>query len=97
MTGEESPGTRDEARTRISLYSRPNCHLCDDMKTLVSRVATGMGLAVEEVDITMDARLEARYGLEVPVLVVNGRKAAKYRITEGELVKILRGSPSRHA
>jgi hypothetical protein len=45
--------------------------------------------AIEEIDISGDADLEARYGLEIPVLLVNGRKAAKYRITEGELRRLL--------
>ena len=46
-------------------------------------------LTIEEVDISTDADLEALYGLEIPVLLVNGRKAAKYRVTEEELTRIL--------
>jgi hypothetical protein len=46
------------------------------------------------VDISTDADLETRYGLEIPVLVVNGKKAAKYRINEDALARILRaGGP----
>ena len=37
-----------------------------------------------------NAELEARYGLEIPVLLVNGKKAAKYRVTEEELTRIWR-------
>jgi glutaredoxin len=77
----------------ITIYSRPGCHLCDDMKALVTRVAGAMRspVAIEDVDISTDADLEARYGLEIPVLVVNGRKVAKYRVREEELRKILEG------
>jgi len=74
----------------LTLYSRPGCHLCDDMKALVDRVARGTAWTVEVVDISADAELEARYGLEIPVLLVNGRKAAKYRLSEAELTRILR-------
>jgi thiol-disulfide isomerase/thioredoxin len=76
----------------LTLYSRPGCHLCDEMKVVVQRVvrASGAPVAVEEVDISTDAELEARYGLEIPVLLVDGRKTAKYRVTEGELARILR-------
>jgi thiol-disulfide isomerase/thioredoxin len=79
----------------LTLYSRPGCHLCEDMKAVVQRVAHAAGapITVEEIDISTDADLEARYGLEIPVLLVDGRKAAKYRVTEGELARILR---SRH-
>jgi thiol-disulfide isomerase/thioredoxin len=75
----------------ITLYSRPGCHLCDDMKAIVSRVAeTWAGqVTIEEIDISTDTALEALYGLEIPVLLVDGKKAAKYRVTEGEFRRML--------
>jgi thiol-disulfide isomerase/thioredoxin len=75
----------------LTLYSRPGCHLCDDMKAIVARVARAPvePVMIEEVDISSDAELEARYGLEIPVLLVNGKKAAKCRVTEEELTRIL--------
>jgi glutaredoxin len=75
----------------LTLYSRPGCHLCDEMKTLVERVVRSAPeqTTVEVVDISTDPELETRYGVEIPVLLVNGRKAAKYRISEEELVRIL--------
>ena len=75
--------------TQLTLYSRPGCHLCDDMKATIDRVARTMPLTVEVVDISSDAALEAAYGLEIPVLLVNGRKAAKYRIGEDDLQRLL--------
>ena len=59
------------------------------MKAVVQRAARSAPMTVEEIDISLDARLEERYGLEIPVLMVNGKKAAKYRVTEEELVRIL--------
>jgi thiol-disulfide isomerase/thioredoxin len=75
----------------LTLYSRPGCHLCDEMKTVVQRVvrANKAPIAVEEVDISTSRDLEARYGLEIPVLLVDGRKVAKYRVTDDELTRIL--------
>lgn len=75
----------------VTIYSRPGCHLCDDMKALVQRVARTIPLALEEIDISNDPALEAQYGLEIPVLMVEGKKAAKYRIREEELRKLLAG------
>lgn len=74
---------------RVTIYSRPGCHLCDEMKAVVARVAATASLTLEEIDISGDARLEELYGLEIPVLMVDGTKAAKYRVTEKELRKIL--------
>jgi glutaredoxin len=79
----------------VTIYSRPGCHLCEDMKAVVARVARTADLAVEEVDISTDPGLEARYGAQIPVLVVDGRKAAKYRVTEEELTRILRARTGR--
>jgi len=77
--------------TVLTLYSRPGCHLCDEMKAVVQRVvrANKAPIAVEEVDISSSRDLEARYGLEIPVLLVDGRKVAKYWVTDGELMRIL--------
>ena len=74
----------------LTLYSRPGCHLCDEMKAVIERVARSVPLTVDEIDISRDAELDERYKLEIPVLMVNGRKAAKYRITEGELLRIVK-------
>jgi glutaredoxin len=75
----------------LTVYSRPGCHLCEEMKTVIQRVTRSLTaqIGLEEVDISLDPELEARYGLEIPVLLVDGRKAAKYRITERELMRIL--------
>ena len=66
--------------------------MCDEMKAVIERVAGRIApgtLALEEVDISSDPALAERYGLEIPVLLIDGRKAAKYRITEEELLKRL--------
>ena len=75
----------------LTLYSRPGCHLCDEMKAIVERAAPAAGATVriDEIDISTDAVLEARYGLDIPVLLLDGRKVAKYRVTEEELTRIL--------
>lgn len=73
----------------LTIYSRPGCHLCDEMKAVVGRVAQTIPLSLEEIDISTDPELETRYGLEIPVLLVEGKKAAKYRIGEEELARVL--------
>jgi len=61
------------------------------MKAVVARVADAIPLSLQEIDISTDSTLEARYGLEIPVLLVEGKKAAKYRVTEAELARLLKG------
>jgi Glutaredoxin-like domain (DUF836) len=59
------------------------------MKAIVERVARSVPLTMAVVDISTDPQLEALYGLEIPVLLIDGKKAAKYRIAEAELRRIL--------
>ena len=73
----------------LTLYSRPGCHLCDDMKAVIGRVMHARPSTLEEIDISGNAELEMTYGLEIPVLLVNGKKAAKYRVSDEELTRIL--------
>jgi hypothetical protein len=70
---------------RLTLYSKPGCHLCDEMKHVIDVVGTRVPLTLEIVDISRDPALMEQYGLEIPVLVIDGRKAAKYRVTAREL------------
>ena len=83
----------------LTLFSRPGCHLCDQMKEVVRGTLreTGIPAQLEEVNIGGDGALEARYGAEIPVLLVNGRKAAKYRVTKETLTRILRAGETEGA
>jgi hypothetical protein len=80
--------------THIQIYSRPGCHLCDEMKAVVGRLALSMPLVIEDIDISTDPGLEHLYGQQIPVLIIDGKKAAKYRVTEETLRRILRGRAS---
>jgi thiol-disulfide isomerase/thioredoxin len=83
---------RESVTARLTLYSRPGCHLCDEMKSVVDRVAARMPLTLDTIDISTSPDLEAQYGLDIPVLLVNGRRVAKYRITESALLRAIEAS-----
>jgi hypothetical protein len=76
---------------RLRLYSRPGCHLCDEMKAVVQRLARRIPLTVDEVDISRSEDLEACYGLDIPVLELEGRRIAKHRVSEAALERVLTG------
>ena len=73
------------APIRVTLYTRTDCHLCEDMRAVVDRVGRSIPLTIDGVDVDTDPELAATYGAEVPVLCVNGRKAFKYRVDERDL------------
>ena len=77
-------------RHRLVLYSRVDCCLCDEMKTVIRQVAQRTPVDIEEIDIDSSADLKQKYGEEVPVLFINGRKAFKYRLTARQLAARLK-------
>ena len=76
-------------KTELTLYTREDCCLCAEMKKVVDQVAKRYPLAIEEIDVDRSADLREKYGNEVPLLFINGRKAFKYRVTMRGLEKRL--------
>ncbi len=74
-----------EGPIEILLYGKPDCCLCDEAKAVLRRVAAGYPAAIREVDIASDPELQARFGAEVPVVFVDGRKAFKCRLPERDV------------
>ena len=70
---------------QVHFYTRAGCHLCDDALTVVERVRAAVPFELTVVDVDSDAELARRYGEEVPVLLVDGRKHAKFRVDEQAL------------
>jgi hypothetical protein len=75
---------------RMTLYSRPGCHLCEEMRDVALAVAREVGATFEEMDVDADPALAARYDLEIPVLCVDGVKAFSIRVTSERLRARLR-------
>jgi hypothetical protein len=77
------------APIQVALLAKPGCHLCDEMKAVLARATRGLPAEVREVDISTDPALEERHGQDIPVLLIDGRKAFKRRVSERELRKRL--------
>lgn len=73
----------------LILYTRRDCELCREMESVIDEVAPRFQAELKRVEIDGDPALEVQFGIEVPVLFVNGRKAFKYRCTARELRKRL--------
>ena len=74
----------------LVIYTRKDCCLCDEMKDVIREVAAHTPLVLEEVDVDGAPEIQEEYGSEVPVLLINGRKAFKYRVSRGALEKQLK-------
>lgn len=69
----------------VTLYGKAECCLCDEAKVVLQRVVAAYPAVLREVDIMSDPDLEARFGGEIPVVFVDGRKAFKFRVPERDL------------
>ena len=71
--------------TRLTLLTRDGCHLCDQMKAVITRLQQTYPVELTEVDGTTRADLLRQYGTEIPVLLCGDVVVAQHRITEEEL------------
>lgn len=72
------------ART-VTLIGKPGCHLCDEAREVIVRVAGELGAAVEERDITQDEELYRKYAEQIPVTLIDGRQHDFWRVDEKRL------------
>jgi glutaredoxin len=77
-------------KAHVILYTRPGCHLCEEAKQEMLEAGCAGEYTLEEVNIETDAALTERYGWEIPVIMINGVKAFKYRLTADEFKRKLR-------
>jgi len=79
------------AAPRVTLYSKPGCHLCEDARAVIERVCAELGTGFAEIDITADPELFRRYGEQIPVTLVDGRQHDFWRVDPARLRKALSG------
>jgi len=76
-----APRSEEPAQpARVTLYSKPGCHLCDEARAVVEAVCADMDATWSEVDITTDAELNERYWEQIPVTLVDGRQHDFWRV-----------------
>ncbi len=77
------------AGPRVTLYSKPGCHLCEEALAVVERVCADSGVAYEVVDITTSTELTSTFGEQIPVTFVDGRQHDFWRVDESRLRRAL--------
>jgi len=71
------------------LYGRPGCHLCDDARAGLLRLAARRPFRLREVDIEADPALLRRYLERIPVICVDGEEICELVLDEEELLSKL--------
>jgi glutaredoxin len=73
----------------VTLYSKPGCHLCEEVRELLAELAIDRCFTIEEINIALDAKLFAAYRYAIPVVLVDGNEIARGRIDERQLCEAL--------
>jgi hypothetical protein len=69
---------------RLTLIGKPECHLCDDARAVITSVVAelrpGASIALDELSILDDDVLNARYWDEIPVVLINDQVHTIWRV-----------------
>lgn len=73
----------------ITIYSKPDCHLCELAKGVVERCRSKVEFAIEIVDISKNPELLDRYRDDIPVILLDGNEIARHFVRERKLLELL--------
>jgi glutaredoxin len=76
----------------VIVYSRPDCHLCEQALTRLRELQRELSFELHEVDISSDATLERAYFERIPVITVEGSEVSDYIVNETLLRERLESS-----
>ncbi|GEP48593.1 glutaredoxin family protein [Microbacterium saccharophilum] len=74
--------------TALTLVSKPDCHLCDVAREIVETVVADLpegDVDVEELSIIDDPALYAQWWEKIPVVLIDGRLHAHWRVSPERL------------
>ncbi len=74
---------------RVTLLSKPGCHLCDDARDVIAEVCAEIATEWTEIDITSDPALRERYWEQIPVTLVDGVQHDYWRVDPTRLREAL--------
>jgi hypothetical protein len=75
----------------LVLLSRPDCSLCEEFAAELAHAGREIAMPrVTWVDVDSDPELARRYGLDIPVLLLDGVKVCQHRLDRDELHRLLR-------
>ena len=74
---------------RATLYSKRDCHLCDQAAEILEAIGREMDLQWRRVDIESDPALFARFRYDIPVIEVAGGVTLKWPTTRERVRRAL--------
>jgi thiol-disulfide isomerase/thioredoxin len=73
----------------FSIYSRPECHLCEEMLSALKLWQERYDFKIEVIDIDKSEDLTARYAARIPLLAVNNNEICQYHFDDEAFIKLM--------
>ena len=74
----------------VVLYTKAGCTLCDHAKDAILAARRLVAFGFREIDIATDTELFDEHRYDIPVILVDGKRAFKHHVDPRELVSRLR-------
>ena len=71
---------RADVPLKLTVYSRADCHLCEEMIEALRSLQGLVHFEIAVIDVDSDPELERRFGEKVPVLMHGARELCHYRL-----------------
>jgi glutaredoxin len=66
----------------VTVYSKPDCHLCEDAMAALRGLQADLAFELRELDITADDALHRAYFERIPVISLDGEELCEYFVEE---------------
>ena len=82
---------------RVTLITKPGCHLCTLAREVVARVTDELAVGWQEQSILDIENPDPMWWEQLPITLVDGRQHDYWRVSESRLRTALQAEPARSA
>ena len=76
----------------VTLYTGPNCHLCEQAKAVLYPLLSERGLSLVEVNIQTEGWLQEKYAIRIPVVALANGDEKGWPFTAAQIGRLLDGA-----
>ena len=80
----------------VTVYSRSGCHLCENALNEIKKFSAEFKFQIEEILIDGDEELEKKYGEEIPVILINGKRHDFFKVDPERFRSAMQNESRRH-
>jgi len=75
----------------FTVYSRQECHLCEDLLAQLIQLQQANDFNITEVDVDSSPQLIEQYGSQVPVVTCDDQQLCHYFLDQAAVMQVLTG------